>query len=81
MKQMYKLLDAEFFANVKDEYEEGERVLIYYPFVATDTRYTFYVDGSIILPDYSNDKGFEIAFAMPDHDVLIKVETENTMLP
>ncbi|MCR5608459.1 MAG: hypothetical protein K6G26_05290 [Lachnospiraceae bacterium] len=80
MEQMYKLLGAEFFANVKEEYKDGELVTIYYGFVATDTRYNFYVDGCAITTDYSHEKGFELSFIMPAHDVTIKVETENTML-
>lgn len=69
-----------FYEGVKDSYKEGEKVEINYKFIATDTDYTFYVDGVRFNPDYSDEKGFIFRFIMPDHDVKIICESRNTML-
>ena len=68
------------FKNVKTTYKAGEQVVIYYDMIATDTNYTFYVDGQIYNPDYESDKGYIISFTMPEHDVAVEVESKNTML-
>ena len=59
---------------------EGERVRIYFPLVATDTNYTFYIDGLQTFPDYTHETGYIIEFTMPDHDVVISYNERNTML-
>lgn len=68
------------FPNAKETYRPGECVRIYYPFVATDTRYSFFVDDVSITPSFSPDKGFILEFMMPDHDATIRIEAENIML-
>ena len=86
---VYQILYAEkaypFFASEKDQpapkqARVGERVRIYFPMVATDTNYTFYIDGLQIIPDYTHETGYIIEFTMPDHDVVISYNERNTML-
>ena len=69
------------FVKVRTEYHVGEQVVIYYPMIATDTDYTFLLDGMYFKPDYETSKGFIIRFMMPDHDVKIECIERNTMLP
>ena len=69
------------FVKVRKEYHVGEQVVIYYPMIATDTNYTFLLDGMQIRPDYETSKGFIIHFFMPDHDVTLQCIERNTMLP
>lgn len=73
--------DKGSFRGAKDAYKAGQEVILNYPFVATDTNYTFYVDGQRVNPDYSEKDGFTIAFTMPAHDIRVQVEEKNTMLP
>ena len=66
---------------VRTQYRAGEQVVLYYPMIATDTDYTFLLDGTQIRPDYERSKGFIIRFTMPDHDVKLQCIERNTMLP
>ena len=66
---------------VRTQYRAGEHVVLYYPMIATDTDYTFILDGTQIRPDFERSTGFIIRFVMPDHDVTIKCIERNTMLP
>ncbi len=68
------------FENAKDSYKAGEKVTLYYRFIATDTDYFFYVDGERINPDYKESKGYIITFTMPAHDISVRVEMRNSML-
>ncbi len=65
----------------RKQYRAGEQVVLYYPMVATDTDYTFLVDGMAVRPDFERSTGFIISFTMPDHDVTVKCIERNTMLP
>lgn len=77
----YRVICPEgLFENVKKGYKAGEKVKIYFPYVATDTDYTFYLDGERISPSgYSDNKGYLIEFAMPECDVELSVESKNSM--
>lgn len=68
------------FKGAKDTYRAGETVTLYFDLIATDTDYTFYVDGEYFSPDYDDKKGFIISFVMPDHDVTVDFSHRNTML-
>ena len=68
-----------WYTDARDEYAAGQTVRIYYPFVATDTNYYFYLDGERLYPEYVNGKGFEITFTMPRRDVSLTLEEVNTM--
>ncbi len=71
--------DREYYEGAKDEYEAGEKVVLYYDLIATDTDYAFYLDDEKINFGYSEDRGFIIEFTMPDHDVKLRCETRNSM--
>ena len=68
------------FQNAKPSYKAGEQVVLYFDMIATDTNYTFYVDGEVFNPDYDSSKGYIISFTMPEHDVAVEVESRNTMV-
>ena len=47
-KQKYKLnYDGYGFESRKTEYAAGEKVTVYYDFIATDTDYTFYIEANV----------------------------------
>ena len=68
------------FSGGKNSYRAGEMVTVYYEFIATDTDYSFFLDGERINTDYSEDKGFIISFIMPEHDVKLVCESRNSMI-
>lgn len=68
------------FDGAKDAYKKGEQVTLYYGFIATDTDYSFYVDGARINAPYTEDKGYKISFVMPDHEVDVRVQSRNSMV-
>lgn len=80
--QKYKVICPEgLFVNVKSDYREGERVEIYFPYVATDTNYSFYLDGERINDyEYSDQKGFVFTFTMPAKDVTLDFDSKNSMV-
>ena len=68
------------YENAKDSYRAGEEVELVYTYVATDTRYAFYLDGEPLDWDYE-DGCFVIRFTMPEHDVVLDHTAVNDMLP
>lgn len=74
-------LDGDEFAykGVRSGYKEGETVTLYYDLIATDTDYTFYLDGEPLKCGYDEKKGFVISFQMPAHNVRLTCESRNTM--
>ncbi len=68
------------FTNAEDSYEEGENVELYFPYVATDTNYSFYVEGADCKIDYADDKGYIISFTMPANSVKVWYESVNSMM-
>lgn len=70
----------DFYANAKDTYKSGEEVELIFELVATDTDYTFYLDGkSENLDVHGTGNGFVIRFTMPDHDVKLNYSEKNSM--
>ena len=69
-----------FYKDAKDSYRAGETVEFYYPLIATDTDYSFYLDGKRYNALYDDDKGYVIRFTMPEHDVTFSVESRNSMV-
>jgi hypothetical protein len=55
-------------------------VTLYFDLVATDTDYSFLLDGEPIHYTYDDQKGFVIQFTMPDHDVKLEYDSRNSML-
>ena len=72
--------DKDFYDGAKDEYRAGEKVVLYYDLIATDTDYSFYLDDEKINFGYSEERGFIIEFTMPDHDVRLRCESHNSMV-
>ncbi len=82
--EKYRLIldDEDAFTGVKESYRAGEKVEFCYSYryIATDTDYTFYLDGEKFSPSYKDDRGFVFKFKMPSHDVTVKVESRNSMI-
>lgn len=66
------------FTNAKDSYAAGQKVELVFGEIATDTDYSFYVDGADYQTDWKNG-AYVISFTMPDHDVTVRVEAQNSM--
>jgi len=79
--ESYKVICRDsIFENVKKSYRPGQKVTVYFPYVATDTDYTFYLDDQRLSDyRYSDTKGYIITFTMPAHDVTLTYESKNTM--
>ena len=71
----------DMYGNAKDSYRAGTEVTLYFDLIATDTDYSFYLDGERIRFEYDEKKGFVIRFTMPEHDVKLECETVGSMLP
>ncbi|MBQ5969030.1 MAG: hypothetical protein IJL52_02825 [Clostridia bacterium] len=69
--------DKAAFRGAKDRYRAGAKVTLTYGLIATDTEYTFLLDGQRILPDYDDRKGFILRFTMPAHNVQLSVQSRN----
>ena len=69
------------YSNAKDSYRAGTEVTLYFELVATDTDYSFRLDGEPVNYTYDDTKGFVIQFTMPNHDVKLECNTKNSMLP
>lgn len=70
----------DFYSNAKNTYKAGEEVELIFDLVATDTDYTFYLDGkSEDIDVHGTGNGFVIRFTMPDHDVKLSYSEKNSM--
>lgn len=68
------------YPGAKDSYAAGTKVKLKYDFIATDTDYSFYIDGE--RPEVRHkDDAFIITFIMPDHDIKIVCDSRETMHP
>ena len=81
-QQKYKLnFDGYGFESKKKEYAAGEKVTVYYDFIATDTDYHFYIDDDVEMKEsYDNDHAYIFTFIMPSHDVTLHEESHNSMV-
>jgi len=68
------------FTGAKDTYRAGSTVKLCYGLIATDTDYSFLIDGEPIRADWDEKKGYILRFTMPDHDVKLTVKSVNSML-
>ena len=68
------------YSNAKDSYRVGTEVTLYFDLVATDTDYSFLLDGEPVHYTYDDQKGFVIQFTMPNHDVKLECNSKNSML-
>ena len=82
-KRSYKVDYCEakdLYANAKDTYKAGEEVELMFDLVASDTDYTFYLDGKTENLDvHGTGNGFVIRFTMPDHDIKLDYSEKNSM--
>ncbi len=69
----------DFYKGAKDSYRHGQMVVLYYYIIATDTGYSFYLDGKSIKTEYSEKKGFIIRFVMPERNVKLECKSHNSM--
>ncbi len=80
--QKYKVnFDDGDFDIEKKSYAAGEVVTAYFPYVATDTDYRFYIkpDDTKLEISYDGQHGYILSFTMPDHDVSLSYDSKNTM--
>lgn len=68
----------DFYLHAKDFYREGERVEVILTMIATDTDYSFSVDGANAEVSWVNE-GYKISFIMPAHEVTVRCVMRNTM--
>ena len=81
-KQIYKVDyhgQMNLFDGAKEKYEEGTEVELSYSLIATDTNYSFYVDGQKVCAEWSGPKGYIIRFTMPAHDIEVYCVETNSM--
>lgn len=68
------------FDGAKEKYIEGTKVELSYGLIATDTDYTFYVDGQAVNAEWNDKKGYIIRFTMPAHDIEVYCTEKNSMV-
>lgn len=68
------------FKGAKESYAEGELVHLSYDLIATDTDYTFFVDGEAYAAKWNEKEGYIIEFKMPSRDVIVNCESHNSMV-
>ena len=67
------------YDGAKDSYRAGKEVVLYFDLIATDTDYSFRLDGESLNFTYDDKKGFIIRFTMPDHDVKLECISKESM--
>ncbi len=67
------------FSGARDSYPAGAKVELVFDLIATDTDYTFHVDGETVSADYEEGRGYVIRFVMPDHDITVDYASRNSM--
>lgn len=75
----YKLINNGNFVCERTEYEPGEPVKVLFPWIATDTSYSFFIDADDVKENYVNDQ-MEFRFTMPSRDVEMSYDSRNTMM-
>ena len=70
----------DLYTKARDSYLGGSTVRLCFPFVATDTDYTLYLNGEPISYTYSDSKGFVIEFPMPLQDSTLEMQSRNSMV-
>ena len=68
------------YENAEDEYAAGEEVELIYGMIATDTDYSFTLNGGPLNYDYDDEKGIIVRFTMPAENVTLKCNTKNSMI-
>ena len=68
------------YRGAKDSYRAGQNVTLYFPYVATDTSYSFYLSGVPIDKSYSDLSGYKLSFVMPPYDAKLECVSRNDMM-
>ena len=76
----YKVIADSGFTQKKTSYSAGQKVTLYYEFIATDTDYSFYSNDVELKQSWDNDHGYVFTFTMPEHDVVVKSYSKNSMI-
>lgn len=69
------------YTNARNSYRAGAKVTLYFDLIATDTDYSFLLDGEAVPYEYDSRKGFVISFTMPARDVKLECSAVNSMVP
>ena len=72
--------NKDWYKGAKDTYRAGTKVTLYYDIIATDTDYSFLLDGENLNFGWDERRGFVITFTMPDHDVKLECRMRNSMV-
>ena len=76
----YNLICGSDFETKKKKYEAGEKVVLKYSLIATDTDYSFYSNDVKLKQVYDSGEGYVFTFVMPAHDVKVSVSHRNSMM-
>lgn len=70
------------FKDARSMHKAGQNVTVYYKekYIATDTDYSFYLDGERLNGTFVKGKGIKLSFTMPDHDVKLCCSAKNSMV-
>ncbi len=71
--------DESFYEGAKPAYPAGEKVTLYYTLIATDTNYSFFLDGEPVKYEWVIDKGIAVSFVMLEHDIKLECRMVNSM--
>ncbi|MBQ7548519.1 MAG: hypothetical protein IJT03_02310 [Clostridia bacterium] len=77
----YKLnIEGTPFSSERTTYRPGEKVVVYFSMIATDTDYSFWSDDVSFQQDYKVSQGYIFTFGMPEHDVTLHFSARNSMI-
>lgn len=68
------------YTGAKDSYKAGQTVTLGFPYVATDTSYSFYLNGVPVDKTYSDIGVYKLKFVMPPYDAKLECVTRNDMV-
>ena len=70
--------NKELFPGAKDAYRAGESVKLNYKSIVSESNNSFFLNGKTIKADFEEGKGYVIAFTMPENDIVINVDAQNS---
>lgn len=68
------------FQGAEKSFKAGTEVELSYGLIATDTDYSFFVDGQKVNAKWDNKRGYVVAFTMPEHDIEVYCTKRNSMI-
>ena len=66
--------------DISEHIYPGEKVVVYFSMIATDTDYSFWSDDVSFQQDYKVSQGYIFTFGMPEHDVTLHFSARNSMI-